>query len=445
MKEVKKLTGFSKLTKAEKLKIVADHVEASDAFMEAFKGCWHADEQQQQVFDEFSENTLTNFFLPYGVAPNFLINDRYYIVPMVIEESSVVAAAAKAAKFWAERGGFKAEVLSTTKVGHVHFTWQGNDEKLYTSWEALKKYLLTSTTQLTAGMQKRGGGIKQIALIDGPEVGYYQLKVTFETCDAMGANFINACLEEMSRSLKAFVEENVAEEGDNPVEVIMSILSNYTPECLVKSSLSCKISQLGCINGLSPEEFARKFEKAVKIAKRDVYRAVTHNKGIFNGIDAVAIATGNDFRAIEAGGHAYSARSGSYQSLTTLSLAHGIFSYELKIPLALGVVGGLTQLHPLVKWSLRLLGNPNVSELMKVVASVGLANNFNAVCSLITTGIQQGHMKMHLSNILNHFGVADHQKQLAFNHFKKKTVSFHAVREFLESKVAYNHADNISE
>ena len=430
MKEAKKLTGFSKLTKAEKLKIVADHVDTPDAFIEDFKGYWHADEQQ--VFDEFSENTLTNFFLPYSVAPNFLINGRYYMVPMVIEESSVVAAAAKAAKFWAERGGFQAEVLSTTKVGHVYFIWHGNDKLLHTSWEALKKYLFTSTTRLTAGMRKRGGGIKHIALINGPEAGDYQLKVTFETCDAMGANFINSCLEEISRSLKVFVEEQVAEAGDNPVEVIMSILSNYTPECLVKSSLSCKISQLGTINGLSPEEFASKFEKAVTIAQSDVYRAVTHNKGIFNGIDAVAIATGNDFRAIEAGGHAYSARSGAYQGLTTLSLAHGIFRYELKIPLALGVVGGLTKLHPLVKWSLRLLGNPDGLGLMKVVASVGLANNFNAVCALITTGIQQGHMKMHLLNILRHFGVSEHQQQLALKHFEKKAVSFHAVQEFLE-------------
>lgn len=441
MKATKKLTGFSKLTKAEKLKIVADHVETPAAFIKAFKSYWHADEQQ--VFDEFSENTLTNFFLPYSVAPNFLINDQYYMVPMVIEESSVVAAAAKAAKFWAERGGFKAEVLSTTKVGHVHFIWHGNEAKLRTSWEALKKYVFTSTTPLTAGMQKRGGGIQQITLIAGPAVGYYQLKVTFESCDAMGANFINSCLEEMSRSLKVFVEEHVAEEGDNPVEIIMSILSNYTPECIVKSALSCKISQLGAIHGLAPEEFAKKFEKAVKIAQRDVYRAVTHNKGIFNGIDAVAIATGNDFRAIEAGGHAYSGRSGSYKGLTTLSLAHGIFRYELKIPLALGVVGGLTKLHPLVKWSLRLLGNPNVPALMKVVASVGLANNFSAVCSLITTGIQQGHMKMHLLKILRHLGASEQQQQLAFTHFEKKTISFHAVRAFLE-KIKYNHAEHTS-
>jgi len=434
MHPAKKITGFSKLTKEEKLKLVASYCDEPTAFVQSLQNFWHSDAQQQQIFDEFSENTLTNFFLPYGVAPNFLVNGRYYIVPMVTEESSVVAAAAKAAKFWAERGGFKAVVQATTKVGHIHFSWHGDKDRLYELWPALKKALLDNIIQLTERMRQRGGGIKEIDLLDKREVepGYYQLAVTFNTCDAMGANFINSCLEQLANTLQTVVATHRTEDGEERVEIIMSILSNYTPECIVESEVACPLTQLGPVNGLSPAAFVKKFAQAVKIAQSDLYRAVTHNKGIFNGIDAVAMATGNDFRAIEACGHAYSARKGSYQSLTKLKIEKDIFSYTLTIPLALGVVGGLTKLHPLVKGSLKLLGNPMATTLMKIVASVGLASNFSAVSALVTTGIQQGHMQMHLLNILNQLGASERQKQLALDYFREHKVSFQSVRAFLE-------------
>ncbi len=179
------------------------------------------------------------------------------------------------------------------------------------------------------------------------------------------------------------------------------------------------------------EEFAKKFQLAVKIAEVDVYRATTHNKGIFNGIDAVAIATGNDFRAIEAAGHTYASKSGKYKSLSTVELQDGKFIYSLTLPLAMGTVGGLTSLHPLAKQSLEMLDNPTAKELMMITASVGLANNFAAIRSLVTKGIQVGHMKMHLMNILNHFEATEDEKAKAVEYFIGNKVSFNSVSQFI--------------
>jgi len=212
----------------------------------------------------------------------------------------------------------------------------------------------------------------------------------------------------------------------------MAILSNYTPNCLVEVYVECDVKDLK--NGdhdLEPEEFAWKFEKAVQIAQIDSFRATTHNKGIFNGIDAVALATGNDFRAIEACGHTYAARSGKYRSLTKVSLKNGKFKYTLRMPLAIGTVGGLTNLHPLAKRSLQLLGNPNAEELMMIIAVTGLANNFGALKSLTTKGIQQGHMKMHLFNMLNQHGANATEKKKAVEFFQEKVVSSQLVSDFI--------------
>jgi hydroxymethylglutaryl-CoA reductase len=190
---------------------------------------------------------------------------------------------------------------------------------------------------------------------------------------------------------------------------------------------------------LNPEEFVSKFAKAVEISKVDVYRAATHNKGIFNGIDAVALATGNDFRAIEACGHAYAARSGKYCGLTEIEIKNDIFKYTLRIPLALGSVGGLTNLHPLARFSLEMMGNPSAEKLMMIASAVGLANNFSALKSLVTKGIQKGHMKMHLLNILNTFNASDNEKQLAVEYFKTHKVSNKSVSNFLGQFERHNN------
>jgi hydroxymethylglutaryl-CoA reductase len=184
-------------------------------------------------------------------------------------------------------------------------------------------------------------------------------------------------------------------------------------------------------DSLDAEGFLEKFIRATRIAEIDIHRAATHNKGIFNGIDSVALATGNDFRAIEAGGHAWAARTGKYRSLTHAELKDGIFTYTLELPLSLGTVGGLTRLHPLADLSLELLGNPRAEQLMMIAAAVGLANNFSAIRSLVTKGIQLGHMKMHLLNILNHYQATEQEKEAAVEYFKTHKVSFSAVSSFL--------------
>ena len=436
MMNVKPITGFSKLNKRDKLDLVASYFEDTDNAINELQTYWHADKQKQQLFDEFSENTISNFFFPYGVAPNMIINGIRYIVPMVIEESSVIAAASSSAKFWSDRGGFHAKIISTDKIGQVHFIWKGQPDLLKAHMPRIKERLIHKSKYITERMEKRGGGIKDIELIDMTYEleNYYQLKATFETVNSMGANFINSCLEEFATQLKNYLnEDDEFVNGDKDCSIIMAILSNYTPSCLVEVYVECDIEDLR--NGdhdLEPEEFAWKFEKAAQIAQIDTYRATTHNKGIFNGIDAVALATGNDFRAIEACGHTFAARSGKYRSLTKATTKNGKFKYTLRIPLALGTIGGLTNLHPLAKRSLELLGNPSAEELMMIVAATGLANNFGALKSLTTKGIQQGHMKMHLFNILNQHNATQEEKKLATDFFKDKVVSFQLVSEFIQ-------------
>ncbi|WP_298516946.1 hydroxymethylglutaryl-CoA reductase, degradative [uncultured Kordia sp.] len=425
------IAGFSKLSKNEKIEWLANtYFHDSEAVIAMLTRYWNSDEKLQKLHDEFIENTITNFYLPLGIAPNFLINDSMYAIPMTIEESSVVAAASKAAKFWLDRGGFKATVLSTEKVGQVHFMYFGDSEKLQAYFKSIKAELFAATTHITHNMEKRGGGITAIELRDKTNEldGYYQLHCTFETVDSMGANFINSCLEQFAKTFEAGAATFEAfSSTEKDIQIVMSILSNYVPNCIVKAEVSCPIEDLTENESVDATEFAEKFVRAIQIAKTEPYRAVTHNKGIMNGIDAVVLATGNDFRAIEAGIHAYAAKDGRYTSLTHAAVENGIFKFWIEIPLSLGTVGGLTSLHPLVKLALEMLGKPNAKELMQIVAVAGLAQNFAAVRSLVTTGIQKGHMKMHLINILNQLEATEAEKAHFVNYFKDKTVTHSAV------------------
>jgi hydroxymethylglutaryl-CoA reductase len=433
---MKTVRGFSKMTKEQKINWLASELQGeASALVQQLPLFWHQDSKLQQRFDEFSENTLTNFDLPFGIAPNFLINQKVYSVPMVIEESSVVAAASLAAKFWLDRGGFKARVKSSEKVGQVHFLWRGNSSELQGFFETIKSELIEAMAPLTHNMHQRGGGITALELVDmtAEMENYYQLKLMAQTCDAMGANFINSILEELGRVFRQKVELNFNfAQPQREIEIIMCILSNYTPDCLVECSVECPVEQLGVFpGGMGPETFARRFVSAVTMARVDPNRAVTHNKGIMNGIDGVVLATGNDFRAIEACSHAYAARDGQYRSLSEASVEDGIFKFSLEIPLAVGVVGGLTSIHPLAKTSLHILGGPSATELMQIMAATGLAQNFAAIKSLVTTGIQKGHMKLHLLNILNQLNASEEQIIRAKEFFADKVVSYNAVRNFL--------------
>jgi len=437
----KTINGFSKLTKQQKIKWLTEHFTHDPVTVANDFAKWqHADEATQKVIDGFTENAIANYVLPYSIAPNFLINGKIYAVPLVIEESSVVAAASSAAKFWLDRGGFHAEVVSTVKLGQVHFRWAGQAEKLRSLFPELRARLVSDCDDITSNMRQRGGGIRDIELLDFThlEPFYFQLRASFETCDSMGANFINSVLERFATSLETFLTEYPGlPDAERDVDIIMSILSNYTPECLVRAWVQAPIAsfeETARSQGMDAAQLADQFAAAVRIAQIDQYRATTHNKGIFNGIDAVVLATGNDFRATEACGHTFACRDGQYRSLSRCTVAEGIFRFELEIPLALGTVGGLTSLHPLAKRSLDILGRPSAPELMCIVAAVGLAQNFAAVRSLVTTGIQQGHMKMHLTNILNHLDASAEEAAAAQYFFQNQTVSFSGVRVFLEQE-----------
>ncbi|UPT71673.1 MAG: hydroxymethylglutaryl-CoA reductase, degradative [Flavobacterium sp. JAD_PAG50586_2] len=431
------IAGFSKLTKEEKINWIATEYFANpDEAVATIKQYWSSDAKLQQLHDEFIENTISNFYLPMGIAPNFLINGKYYSVPMVIEESSVVAAAAKSAKFWSTRGGFKATVLNTEKIGQVHFLFKGNHDLLEEFFKAVKSNLIASTESITANMQKRGGGITSLELRNKTNEleHYFQLHATFETKDSMGANFINSCLEQLAKTLKEQAQDYADfNDVENDITVVMSILSNYVPNCIVRAEVSCKVEELAEKKIENPQEFAEKLIQAVRIAEVEPYRAVTHNKGIMNGVDSVVLATGNDFRAVEAGVHAYASRIGQYSSLSHAKIENGIFTFWMEIPLALGTVGGLTSLHPLVKMALEILGKPSASELMQIVAVVGLAQNFAALRSLTTTGIQEGHMKMHINNILNQFQTTPEERKMIKTHFDNNTISHSAVVSFIEN------------
>ena len=424
----KPISGFSKLNKAEKIEwLLKNSFSSSDNIESILLQYCNSNEKLQKLHDEFAENTISNFYLPFAIAPNFLINNKPYTIPMVTEESSVIAAASKSAKFWLNKGGFKATVLSTTKVGQVHIIYKGDFKILKKYFEKIKPKLISDVSSITANMSKRGGGIKSIELLNlnNKIENYFQIKATFDTQDAMGANFINSCLEQFGKTFKDNFEET------NEIEIIMSILSNYVPECIVKAEVYCEVEKLSDSSIINPLDFANKFVRAVKIAEVDKYRAVTHNKGIMNGIDSVVIATGNDFRAIESAAHAYASRSGNYKSLTKASIEKNIFKFSIEIPLALGTVGGLTKLHPLANLALELLDNPNSRDLMKITAVAGLAQNFAAIKSLITTGIQHGHMKMHLINILNQNKASEKEKEKAIEYFKTNMVSHLTVDLFI--------------
>ena len=430
---MKKIEGYSKLSKEQKIDWLVDtYFNNDESVKNELISYWHNDAKTQQTFDEFAENTLTNMYTPFGIAPNFLINNKLYSLPMAIEESSVVAAMSKAAKYWLDRGGFKTEILGTTKIGQVHFKYDGDHQKLKALFPEIKKELIENGKYITINMDARGGGVLDVELIDMTEfeANYFQLKVSFDTCDSMGANFINTVLEEYANTLKDIVARNENLEGK--VYIIMSIVSNYTPNCVARAWVECKVEELGSFGEISAQEFAEKMRTAVRIAEVDPHRATTHNKGIYNGVDAVIIATGNDFRAVEACGHTYAARNGRYASLTHCSVENGVFKFWIDLPLAVGTIGGLTQLHPLVKRSLQILENPNAKELMQICAVAGLAQNFAALQAMTTVGIQQGHMKMHLLNILNHLEATDEEKKYALEYFKDKIVSFTTTRVMLE-------------
>lgn len=431
------IDGFSKYDLRGRIDAIAGLTKDASGFKKALNEHLHKQPAVQQLYSGISENVLSNYYMPYSIAPNFLINNRLYHVPMVTEESSVVAAASWAAKFWAGHGGFICRSYGKIKKGQVHFIWKGDRGKLMSFFNTVKENIINDIAPETANMEKRGGGIRSIDLVSGDGIpeNYYRLEVGFDTIDSMGANFMNTCLEAIASQWKIRVESNTDfAGGERHCDLLMAIFSNYTPDYITRCEVRTKVRNFHAISGkYNTEGFAGRFVHAVQIAREDISRAVTHNKGIFNGMDAVAVSTGNDFRAMEANGHTYASRDGHYRSLSEARVEHDEFIFSIEMPVSMGIVGGTTQVHPLARYSLEILNCESVRELQEITLAAGLASNFSAVKALITEGIQAGHMKLHMANILNQLDASEEAKKSAIRHFDGKPVSYAIVRSFLDS------------
>lgn len=377
---------FKSLSREEKLNLIAQNLKNPNDFKKEIKAYRFSDDSLQEKLEQLTENTISNFHLPYGIAPNFLVDGNTYHVPMVTEEKGVIEAASKAAGFWYDHGGFHAEDFGTVKRGYIHLMWSGDSKTLESLYKQFVKELETKNFDIPGDLSDQGMKISETWLSDMTSEmdHYYLFGFSIETGKQKGAGFINSFLEKNAREFKKYTEQH--EPGK--LEILMAVLSNYTPGSFVKMKVECPVHALGELNtSMEGSQFAEKFQRAVQVGKHSVSRAVTNNKGIMNGIDAVLMATGNDFRAVEAGAHAYSITKGKPVSLSDCEVTNDTFTFRITIPIALGIENEVTRLHPLASRSLEILGHPSVKELMKITAAVGLASNFGGITSLITANI----------------------------------------------------------
>ncbi len=370
---MKQYSGFYKKSVQERREILQNN----DALNVEFLDNLTTEEAAHMI-----ENTISIFEVPLGVAPNFLIDGQTYHVPMATEESSVVAAASNAAKIISRSNGFQTEINQRLMRGEVILTKKNNYKELISQLELDFNALKEIADKAHPSIVKRGGGVDHFELRILKD--FIILDVFMDTKEAMGANMMNTVLE----SISLYIEEKFNQKP------IMAILSNLTTESLV--SARCVIDPKHLKGGL--ETIAR-IEQASNLAKQDLYRCATHNKGIMNGIDAVVLATGNDTRAVNAGIYTYSSLSGKPQPIATWEIKDNLLYGAITIPLAIGSVGGAISVHPKAKLTKSIMKYRNVKELMSVIASVGLAQNFAALYALTTVGIQKGHMSLHAKNI----------------------------------------------
>ncbi|MGT2865640.1 hydroxymethylglutaryl-CoA reductase, degradative [Streptococcus fryi] len=383
-------SGFSKKSLKEKLTFLAKHDLLTTELMNDLTNnrLLPVDTANQIV-----ENVLGTFSLPFAIAPNFLVDGKTYQLPMVTEEPSVVAAASFAAKLIASSGGFKTEIHNRQMIGQIalyDLTDYDNAERII-----LENHdkLITLANNAHPSIVKRGGGVTKLWVEKASDVDNTFLVVYFsvDTKEAMGANIVNTMAEALRQPLRELTGG----------KILMAILSNYATNSLVTAT--CRIpSHLLSDNLADADAWADKIEKASQFAQIDPYRAATHNKGIFNGIDALVIATGNDWRAMEAGAHAYASKDGQYKGLTrwTFDTTSKELVGTLTLPMPIGTKGGSIGLNPTVQIAMALLGNPTAAELSRLIASLGLAQNLAALKALTGKGIQAGHMKLHAKSLL---------------------------------------------
>ena len=415
--------GFSKKSYQERLELLKAQALLSPERQESLE----QDEQMSvTVADQLSENVVGTFSLPYSLVPEVLVNGQEYTVPYVIEEPSVVAAACYASKIIKRAGGFTAQVHERQMIGQVALYQVVEPEQAQEKIASKKAELLELANQAYPSIVKRGGGARDLHVeqIKG-ETDFLVVYLHVDTQEAMGANMLNTMLE----ALKPVLEE--LSQGQS----LMGILSNYATDSLVTAS--CRVA----FRYLSRQkdhgrEIAEKIVLASQFAQSDPYRASTHNKGIFNGIDAILIATGNDWRAIEAGAHAFASREGHYQGLSqwTLDLEREELVGEMTLPMPVATKGGSIGLNPRVALSHELLGNPSAKELAQIIVSIGLAQNFAALKALVSTGIQQGHMKLQAKSLALLAGASESEvAPLVERLIADKTFNLETAQRYLEN------------
>lgn len=373
--------GFSKLNYLERLNKLKTQFVLTEEDVNFFK---NGGLQTPDLGEQFVENLIGYFQIPMGVATNFCIDGQDYIIPMAVEETSIVAAASKTAKWVRENGEIKTEVIGTDIIGQIQFAKVKNFSSFETQVLQQKDYLIQLANKDVAfGLVARGGGVtnltvRELKRDDGLSMAV--IHIYMNPCDAMGANIINQVCEYLKNPLQDFTQEVAT----------MCILSNLVDSKLTKATVTLNNIDL---------ELAYKIEEASRFAELDSYRAATNNKGVLNGIDPILIATGNDWRAVEAGIHAYAARDGKYVSITKWRVHGNKLVGELIAPLVVGTVGGVTRLHPAAKISLKMMQIKSAEQLSRIIASVGLVQNLGALKALTTVGIIEGHMKLHVKNL----------------------------------------------
>ena len=416
-------TGFSKKSLQERLQILKDYHLLNEDNQTNLE---HNHMLPLSTADQMSENVLATFALPYSFVPDVVVDEQVYQVPFVTEEPSVVAAASFAAKIIKRSGGFKTTIHKRQMIGQVALYQVANIEVAIKNIQNHKQKLLELANQAHPSIVNRGGGARDLRVEWlNDEAEFLVVYLTVDTQEAMGANILNTMLEALKTPLEELTDG----------ESLMAILSNYATEALVTATCEIDLRFLSR-NKSEAIDIAKKIVLASQFAKQDPYRASTHNKGIFNGIDAVVLATGNDWRAIEAGAHTYASRNGSYQGLTTWSIKEVTQTLcgEITLPLPIATKGGSIGLNPTVEVSFDLLKQPTAKELASIIASIGLAQNFAALKALVSTGIQHGHMKLQAKSLALLAGAKDTEIALLVSQLiSEKHFSLKRAQEILEN------------
>lgn len=399
--------GFSKLNHAERVTTLKELKGLSD---QEVNYLLENSLPSIELAEKLVENVIAYFPLPLGVAVNFRIDDQDYIIPMAVEETSIIAAASKTAKWIYETGNIKTETIGKNSIGQIQLARVKNVAQFEKIILENKEMLIEeANTQVVSSLVKRGGGVRDLyirQILRGDGDNMVIIHVLVDTCDAMGANNINQVCEFLKTPIQNLTGEKVT----------MCILSNLNDSKLTRATVT--------LHQVDPE-FGEKIEEASLFAELDPYRAATSNKGVLNGMDSVLIATGNDWRAVESGVHSYACRDGQYRAITKWRMRDGDLIGVLEAPIMLGIVGGVTTLHPTAQISLKILNITNANHLARIVAAVGLVQNLGAIRALTTVGIIEGHMKLHIDNLILNAGANEDE----FEILKKRL-----IKEFENTK-----------